>query len=380
MRYVKVYSKQKAVILNKEDYKIAANYTISKLKLSIVSYILDFVVLVFWLQYGIVFLLNTFSMQTISSFGLDWLMLMSFIGLNALLHFPLNLLARKIDLDYGFNKQSMKEFLLDCVKMLFILGILLGIVFALLLWTMETIKLWWLVGFVLIFCFIVLIQLIYPTIIAPMFNNFTPLKDECLKSRIQILLERVGFKSNGIYVMDASRRDGRLNAYFGGFGNSKRVVLFDTLLEKISDDGLIAILGHELGHFKHKDISRNIVISGFILFFIFAVVGLYFKSICLYIGLQPTHGSILILAMLVLPVFSFLFMPLQSYFSRKAEYEADKFGASCASSNALREALIRLVNENKAFPYSHPAYIFFYYSHPPLLDRLKALGGLHDRN
>ncbi len=152
------------------------------------------------------------------------------------------------------------------------------------------------------------------------------------------------------------------------------------MLEKISEDGLIAILGHELGHFKHRDILRNIAISGCILFLIFAIMGMFFKSICLYIGLQPIHGNILILAILMLPVLSFLFMPIQSYFSRKAEYKADEFGASCVSNKALSEALIRLVNENKAFPYSHPAYIFFYYSHPPLLDRLEALGGFNDRN
>ena len=182
------------------------------------------------------------------------------------------------------------------------------------------------------------------------------------------------------YVFDKAWDDTyiKLNAYFGGLGNSKRVVLFDTLLEKISEDGLIAILGHELGHFKHKDILCNIVIAGSIMFIVFAIMGLFFESLCEYLGLYESHGTILILAMLFLPALTFIIKPIQNYFSRKAEYKADAFGASCVSKKALSQALIRLVNENKAFPHSHPAFIFFYYSHPPLLERLKALENLND--
>ncbi len=188
IKHIKSYSKQKAVILSKKDYETAANYAISKLKLSITSHVFEFVLLIFWLEYGISFLIQNCSMQTISNFGLNWLMLMSFVAINAILHFPLNLLYKKIDTKYGFNKQNMKSFLIDCIKTIFIVGTLLGIVFVLLLWIMETIQLWWLVGFIFLFFFIILMQLIYPTIIAPMFNKFTPLKDENLKNRIHTLL------------------------------------------------------------------------------------------------------------------------------------------------------------------------------------------------
>lgn len=380
MRYVQTYATKKPVILNAHDYNIAANYAITRCKVALIEHIFSFIVLIFWLQFGIAYLTQFCDAQPVSNFGTDLLVILSFLALHTLIYAPFSILHKLIDTHYGFNRQSVKDFILDGVKMLCISGILLSIIFAILLWIIETLSMWWIVGFCVTFAFLIFMQLIYPTLIAPMFNKFTPLKDERLNQRIAMLMERAGFRSSGIFVVDASRRDGRLNAYFGGLGSLKRVVLFDTLLDKISEDGLIAILGHELGHFKHGDIIQNIVISGFILFAMFAVMGLFFDSLCLYLGLRLTDSNILILAILLFPVLSFLFMPIQSYFSRKAEYRADAFGASCVSNKALSEALVRLVNENKAFPYSHPAYIFFYYSHPPLLERLKALGGLYNGN
>ncbi|AQQ60398.1 peptidase M48 [Helicobacter bilis] len=380
MRYIQTYATKKPVILNAHDYSIAASYAITRCRVALIEHIFSFIALVFWLFFGVTYLTQFYNMLPISGFGANLLVILSFLGLHALIHIPFSIAQKRIDSHYGFNKQSVKGFVLDGIKMFVVSGILLGIIFALLLWIMESLSSWWLVGFCVVFAFLVFIQLVYPTLIAPMFNKFTPLDNELLRQRITTLMEHAGFHSSGIFVIDASRRDGRLNAYFGGLGSMKRVVLFDTLLDKISEDGLIAILGHELGHFKHGDITQNIIISGSILFAMFAIMGLFFEPLCLYLGLPFTDSSILILAILLFPVLSFLFMPIQSYFSRKAEYRADAFGASCVSKKALSEALVRLVNENKAFPYSHPAYIFFYYSHPPLLERLKALGGLHDGN
>ncbi len=378
IRHIQLYAKKEPVILNTDDYLIAANYALTQRKISFFSHIYDFIIMVFWLQYGILYLTQLYSQHFTNTFGVDWCVLMSFLGINFVIGLPFSIVQKRIDAIYGFNKQNFTSLLSDFLKGIIIGIIIAAVIFASLLFVMESISLWWLVGFILIFCFIILIQLIYPTIIAPMFNKFTPLQDEKLKNRIQDLMEKVGFKSNGIFIMDASKRDGRLNAYFGGLGNSKRVVLFDTLLEKISEDGLIAILGHELGHFKHKDILCNIVIAGSIMFIVFAIMGLFFESLCEYLGLYESHGTILILAMLFLPALTFIIKPIQNYFSRKAEYKADAFGASCVSKKALSQALIRLVNENKAFPHSHPAFIFFYYSHPPLLERLKALENLND--
>lgn len=378
IRYIKAHATQKPIILNAKDYNLAASYAITQRKIALIEHLYSFIVLIFWLQFGIVYLNQFCNAQPMSSFGANWLVLLCFVAIHSLLHLPFSVFHKYVDSRYGFNKQSMKDFLLDCVKITCIGGILLSIIFAILLWVMETLSLWWIAGFIVMLSFIVLMQFIYPTFIAPMFNKITPLKDEALRQRIGVLMEKSGFQNNGIFVIDASKRDGRLNAYFAGLGSSKRVMLFDTLLDKISEDGVIAILGHELGHFKHGDIIQNIIISGCILFGIFAIMGLFFDSLCLYLGLPLTDSSILMLAVLLLPVLTFLFMPIQSYFSRKAEYRADAFGASCVSNKALIEALVRLVNENKAFPHSHPAYIFFYYSHPPLLERLRALGGFHD--
>ena len=243
----------------------------------------------------------------------------------------------------------------------------------LLIFIIEKVVLWWIVGFIVLLSVVILANFVYPTLIAPLFNKFTPLDDENLKARIESLLNTIGFKSNGIFVIDASRRDGRLNAYFGGLGKNKRVVLFDTLLDKISADGLIAILGHELGHFKHKDILKNIAIMACVLFVLFFIVGHLPPQLFDALSLAHNGAGILIVMLLISPMIAFWFMPLIGYFSREAEYAADEFGANLSSKHCLADALVCLVNENKSFPSSHPAYIFFYYTHPPLLQRLKAL-------
>ena len=173
--------------------------------------------------------------------------------------------------------------------------------------------------------------------------------------------------------MDASKRDGRLNAYFGGIGRTKRVVLFDTLLEKISKDGLLAILGHELGHFKHKDILKNLATTGVFLFALFFLAAHLPESFFAQASLPQESTTTLALIFLLSSVISFWFLPLVGYFSRKAEYRADAFGATLSSKQCLANALVRLINENKSFPSSHWLYICFYYSHPPLLERLRVL-------
>lgn len=374
LRYVSFYAKKMPVILESNSYKSAAKYAITQRILSIITNIYNFFILIMWLFWGISFLDTYFDTINFSYLAKQWLIAMSFFAINAVLNLPISLINKKIDTKFGFNVASIGLYIKDLIKSMFLAGALLGVLLAMLLWIMDNVELWWVVGFVCFFSVVIIIQLIYPTLIAPLFNKFTPLKNDALANRIENLMQQVGFKSSGIYVMDASKRDGRLNAYFGGLGSSKRVVLFDTLLEKISEDGLVAILGHELGHFKHKDIWKNIFIAGVILFAIFAIMGIFFKSFCDFLGFANSYSNIIIFSVLFMPLLTFIIMPISSYFSRKAEYKADEFGAKCVSQKALREALIRLVNENKAFPYSHPAYVFFYYSHPPLIDRLKALG------
>ncbi|MEA3315113.1 MAG: M48 family metallopeptidase, partial [Campylobacterota bacterium] len=199
-------------------------------------------------------------------------------------------------------------------------------------------------------------------------------EDKDLEIKINKLLEQVGFKSSGVFSVDASKRDNRLNAYFGGLGSTKRVVLFDTLVEKLTHNELLAVLGHELGHFKNGDILKNIGIMGVVMFVFFAIFGNLPDELFLQLNLNNEPYSIILLFLIFSPVLSFFLMPLISSISRHNEYAADEFGSNLATKEDLVNALLKLANENKSFPLSHPLYIFFFYSHPPLVERLKELG------
>jgi STE24 endopeptidase len=209
------------------------------------------------------------------------------------------------------------------------------------------------------------------------FDKVKPLEDEALREEIQRLMDATGFVSSGVFVSDASKRDSRLNAYFGGLGKTKRVVLFDTLLEKLTTKELLAVLGHELGHFAHGDVYKNIALVGAMLFGVFALFGNLPESLYLSLGLPQEPYVVMILMMLFMPVISFIMMPIMGIISRHNEYEADRMGSELggpAGAIELANALKKLVSENKSFPLSHPLYIFFHYTHPPVIERLKELG------
>lgn len=366
-----------AVLLESEDYILAGRYAIASLRLDIISKICEMIIFVLLVSFGLNILyeyIETYMSSILPPLWRGVTIVLSFIFIWSIVDLPLSIYKIFVlDKRFGFSKQTPSIFISDSLKGLFLGIILGGAISASLIFVIESVDLWWIVGFVVLLCIVILANFIYPVLIAPLFNKFTPLNDENLKSRIESLLNSIGFKNNGIFVVDASRHDGRLNAYFGGLGKNKRVVLFDTLLEKISADGLIAILGHELGHFHNNDIFKNIVIMASLLFVIFFVVGHLPDSLFEALGITCNAANTLILMLLISPVIKFWFMPLIGYFSRKAEYAADKFGATVSSNHCLANALVRLVNENKSFPSYHPAYIFFYCTHPPLLQRLKAL-------
>jgi len=237
---------------------------------------------------------------------------------------------------------------------------------------------WWIWGFVFIFAVIILINMLYPVIRDKMFDKFEPLKDKELETKINALLTEVGFKSSGVFSVDASKRDNRLNAYFGGLGSTKRVVLFDTLVEKLTHNELLAVLGHELGHFKNGDIIKNIGIMGVVMFVFFAIFGNLSEELFLGLKLNNEPYAIIVVFLMFSPILSFFLMPLISAISRHNEYAADEFGSNLSSKQDLITALLKLANENKSFPLSHPLYIFFHYSHPPLVERLKELGYKED--
>jgi len=219
-----------------------------------------------------------------------------------------------------------------------------------------------------------LINMFFPTVRALFFDKVTPLEDGELKSSIEKMMDKTGFVSSGIFVSDASKRDARLNAYFGGIGKTKRVVLFDTLIEKLSPKELLAVLGHELGHFAHGDIYKNMGLMGLLLFIMFAVFGNLSEDLFLELGVSSGPGVVMVLFLLFMPVLGFIMMPLMGIVSRHNEFEADKTGAELGGGENLASALQKLVTENKSFPLSHPLYIFFHYTHPPVMERLKELG------
>lgn len=373
-RHIQRVSQSEPILLSSKDYRDAAEYAKAKLRLGVIEAAVGAILFAFWVIWGLHFL-NVFTACAFVLEVSDYaFIVLSFLIISQILSLPFKYyLEMVLDKQFGFSKRSNRLFFLDFLKGLVLTFILGGAVIYGLVFLIDQVKFWWLWSALFVIGVVVIVNLIYPTLIAPLFYSFVPLKDQDLKERIDALLQSVGFESEGVFVMDASKRDGRLNAYFGGLGRSKRVVLFDTLLEKISTEGLMAILGHELGHFKAKDIWRNIFLQGFFLFCLFFAVGTIDQWLFNGLRLEKNPGNLLVLVILIAPVISFWFLPIIGFFSRKAEFRADAFGASLVSKRALAEALVRLINENKAFPSSHFLYIFFHYTHPPLLERLKAL-------
>ena len=282
-----------------------------------------------------------------------------------------------IDERFGFNKMTRGMFYSDLVKHS-IVGVILGapILFAA-LWLMQGAgAYWWLYLWIVWSVFNLLMLAVYPTFIAPFFNKFSPLTDEALKQRIEALLTKCGFKSQGLFVMDGSARSSHGNAYFTGFGSSKRVVFFDTLLERLNDDEIEAVLAHELGHFRHHHVIKRIALMFFVSFVGLALLGWLMNQDWFYAGLGVTQASnymALLLFLMVSPVFLFLLRPLMASYSRKNEFEADDYAAKHASAKYLVEALVKLYRDNASTLTPDSLHSAFYDSHPPASIRISKL-------
>lgn len=282
-----------------------------------------------------------------------------------------------VDEKFGFNKMTPRMFFTDLIKH-GLVGLALGlpILFAA-LWLMEGAgQYWWFYLWVIWSIFNILMLAVYPTFIAPLFNKFTPLADENLKSRIETLLAKCGFKSQGLFVMDGSTRSSHGNAYFTGFGSSKRVVFFDTLLSRLNTEEIEAVLAHELGHFKHHHVIKRIALMFFVSFLGLALLGWLMNQTWFYNGLgvtTPSNHMALILFLLISPVFLFLLRPLMASYSRKNEFEADDYAAKHASANHLIEALVKLYRDNASTLTPDPLHSAFYDSHPPASIRISKL-------
>ncbi len=371
--YVKNAKTLKPIILDGEKYVEAGNYSIEKEKLAIVSSFYDFVLFILWIGFGLSFL---DSLIQIDSYWLKAVIFVDlFIIVSWFLTLPFELYSTfKLNKKYGFSNMTPALFVKDTIKTGILFLVFGSLVVAGISFIINSFQSWWIWGFAFIFAVIILINMLYPVIRDKMFDKFEKLKDKELEAKIENLLDKVGFKSSGVFSVDASKRDNRLNAYFGGLGSTKRVVLFDTLVEKLTHNELLAVLGHELGHFKNGDILKNIGIMGVVMFIFFAIFGNLSDELFLGLSLNNEPYAIIVVFLIFSPILSFFLMPLISLISRHNEYAADDFGSNLATKKDLVSALLKLANENKSFPLSHPLYIFFYYSHPPLVERFKELG------
>ena len=368
--YIKNVFAEGAVLMDLNTYKDSAIYSIYKHTINIFNSLISMFLVVFWLSGGL-FIIN-FLLYKSNSLISELEILLAFFAINYILTLPINIWEKHIDKRFGFNVAPWSMFFVDEIKKIFLFIIFGGAFFAGLIYFIENFQNWWLYGFIFTFGVVILINLLYP-FFAQMFNKFTPLENEELKDAIEDMMAKVGFKSSGIYVMDASKRDTRLNAYFAGFGNTKRVVLFDTLLKKLSKDEILAVLGHELGHFKHKDIFKNIAVVGVMLFVLFAIFGNLPDTLFKELMIPKIGANIIILALLFSEVIFFVLQPFVNLISRHNEFAADEMGSELVSKKDLASALKKLVSENKHFPRVSKLYSFIYYSHPPILERLEKL-------
>ena len=363
--YIKEEVAKEAVLMGKKEYIEAGLYAVYKKIIDIFDAFASLFVVV-TLLFGGLWLINYFDN------GNDLITIFSYFAITYIVTLPITIYQKIIDKRFGFNKAGWKLFVIDEIKKIVLFVILGGAIFYGLIYFINSFNNWWLIGFSFVFIIVILINLLLPYFMM-MFNKFTPLENEELKHSIEEMMSKVGFKSSGIFVMDASKRDSRLNAFFGGIGNTKRVVLFDTLLEKLSNNEILAVLGHELGHFKHKDIIKNIAMIGVMMFGLFFIIGNLPDSLFSEIKVEKTPGNILVLGFIISEVYFYFLSPIMNLISRHNEFEADKMGAELNEAKHLKSALIKLVNENKSFPKSSKIYSLIYHSHPSVLERIKEL-------
>jgi STE24 endopeptidase len=362
-----------------EDHQKAADYTSAKVRFSRIPLFYESILLLVWTLGGGLEWLNN------SVIGLGWspivtgiAVIISYVFISAVLDLPFSVYSTfVIEEKFGFNRTTVKTFIIDLFKGSMI-GIVLGVpLLYVILWLMQQMgDLWWIYAWAVISGFSLFMMWVYPTWIAPIFNKFEPLEEGETLDRITGLLKRCGFNSNGIFVIDGSKRSSHGNAYFSGFGKNKRIVFFDTLLKMLNDDELEAVLAHELGHFKKKHIIKGMIISFSTTLAGLAILAWLMQTEWFFTSLgisQPSIHMALLLFTLVMPVFTFALQPLFSMFSRKNEFEADAFAAEQTDARHLVQALVGLYRENASTLTPDPLYSSFYDSHPPAPVRIAHL-------
>lgn len=365
----------------------AADYSVTRTRFGRLALAIEIVVLLAFTLGGGLQALHDFWSPQLQGVWYGVALIVSVMAISGLIDLPLSLYMQfVIEERFGFNRMTLRLFIVDLIKQL-ALGLAIGTpVLLAVLWLMAQMgERWWLYVWLFWCAFNLLILFVYPTWIAPLFNTFTPLEDAALKERIEALLSRCGFSSSGLFVMDGSKRSAHGNAYFTGFGRTKRIVFFDTLLGKLQPEEVEAVLAHELGHFHHRHIVKRIVlIFGTTLVLLFAL-GQLMQTDWFYTGLgvsgDDAHNMAmaLILFFLTVPVFTFLTTPLASLLSRRHEFEADRYAASHASAPDLVKALVKLYEDNAATLTPDPLHSLFYDSHPPAALRIARLSSLDTR-
>ena len=361
----------------------AADYTIAKSRFGLVEMAWGAVILLGWTLLGGLDVFNKLLLSWIGGGMTQQLaLLVAFAAIGGLLELPFTLWQTfGLEERFGFNKMTFKLWLADALKST-LLGAAIGLpIAALIIWLMgATGTFWWLWAWCAWIGFNLLLMLIYPSFIAPLFNKFKPLDDPTLQTRVTALMKRCGFAAKGLFVMDGSTRSAHANAYFTGFGASKRVVFYDTLLRQLSAAEVEAVLAHELGHFKHKHIVKRLVAMFALSLVGFALLGWVSLQSWFFTGLgvQPNMGApnsalALLLFMIVVPVFGFFVAPLSARLSRKHEFEADAYAVSQTSGTDLSAALLKLYQDNASTLTPDPVFVKFYYSHPPASERLQRM-------
>ncbi len=368
------------------DHQRAADYTLAKGRFGLLVMAVGHGVLLGWTLLGGFDVLNNLLRNAVEprfgAMAYQLALLSAFALIGGAIDLPFEIYSTfRIEQQFGFNRNTARLYIADLLKGLLI-GALIGLpLAAAVLWIMgATGALWWLWAWGTWAGFNLLVMVLYPTVIAPLFNKFEPLADEALKTRVQALMQRCGFAAKGLFVMDGSRRSAHGNAYFTGLGAAKRVVFFDTLLAKLSAAEVEAVLAHELGHFKHKHVTQRLVMMFGLSLAALALLGWLAGQPGFYVGLgvapnlgAPNDALALLLFMTAVPVFGFFASPLLAQLSRKHEFQADAYACAQASGADLASALLKLHQDNAATLTPDPLYVRFYYSHPPASERLAAL-------
>ncbi len=362
-----------------KQHQKAADYTIAKLKINHLEILFSTLVLLAWtLGGGLDYLDNIWRSLIDNTLVIGVGFIISLMVISILIDLPFSLYRTFVlEVKFGFNKTTIATFISDIFKS-FILALVIGVpLLYVILYLMNAIgTYWWLYVWLVITGFSLLMLWLYPTFIAPLFNKFKPLKNQKLKTKIDKLLERTGFKSDGIFVMDGSKRSSHGNAYFTGIGKNKRIVFFDTLLKDMKNKEIEAILAHELGHFHHKHIRKQIIISFLTSLIGLALLGYLIKQPWFFYGLgisEISNHTALVLFGLIIPMFSFVIKPISNASSRKHEFEADAFAIKHTNANNLVSSLIKLYRDNASTLTPDRLYSAFHDSHPSASIRINHL-------